>query len=175
MAKKWLAIYSAFFLGVLVLALFLTGVFQQGILPRLRGAGSKGGIETKPAEGRSGPAQLAKETPGTDAQPVGAAGGAEASHPDPSPTPQAPPSPPAPPKQGAIETAPQLKRLARVYEGMRPKEAASVLEKLDRALAARVLSEIRERQTAKILGVMSPQAAAELTRMLGQGKEEEPR
>jgi flagellar motility protein MotE (MotC chaperone) len=51
---------------------------------------------------------------------------------------------------------------------MRAKEAASVIEKLERPLAARVLSEIKDRQAAKILGAMNPAAAADLTRLLGQ-------
>jgi flagellar motility protein MotE (MotC chaperone) len=55
---------------------------------------------------------------------------------------------------------------------MRPKEAAAVLERLERPLAASVLREIRERQASKILGAMTPATAAELTRMLGQQAEE---
>jgi flagellar motility protein MotE (MotC chaperone) len=54
---------------------------------------------------------------------------------------------------------------------MRPKEAASVLEKLDRPFAARILADIRERQAARILGSMNPAAAAELSRLLGQPTE----
>jgi flagellar motility protein MotE (MotC chaperone) len=51
---------------------------------------------------------------------------------------------------------------------MRPKEAAAVIEKLERPLAVRILTEVRERQAAKILGAMNAAAAAELTRLLGQ-------
>ncbi len=76
--------------------------------------------------------------------------------------------PPKLAKDGAADKPGQVKRLARLYEGMRPKEAATVLEKLDRSLAAGVLSEIKDRQAAKILGAMSPGVAAELTRFLGQ-------
>jgi flagellar motility protein MotE (MotC chaperone) len=58
-----------------------------------------------------------------------------------------------------------------MYEGMRPKEAAGVMEKIERPLAARVLTEMRERQASKILGAMTPATAAELTRLLGQTSE----
>jgi flagellar motility protein MotE (MotC chaperone) len=51
---------------------------------------------------------------------------------------------------------------------MRAKEAAIVIEKLERSLAVKVLGEIRERQAAKILGAMNPAAAADLSRLLGQ-------
>jgi len=69
-----------------------------------------------------------------------------------------------------VEATPEagaaVKRLSRMYEGMRPKEAAGVLEKLDRELAAQMLAEINHRHAAKILAAMNPTAAAELTNQL---------
>jgi flagellar motility protein MotE (MotC chaperone) len=56
---------------------------------------------------------------------------------------------------------------------MRPKEAAGVLEKLERPLAAEVLGYMRERQAAKILGAMNADTAAELSRLLGQPRKED--
>lgn len=60
------------------------------------------------------------------------------------------------------------KRLARVYESMKPKEAAAVLEKLERPMAAQLLREIRDKQASKILAAMTPATAAELSRHLAQ-------
>jgi flagellar motility protein MotE (MotC chaperone) len=66
------------------------------------------------------------------------------------------------------EPAGRVKRLARLYEGMRAKEAAAVLERLERPLAMRILSLLSERQAGKILSAMNPSAAAEVSRLLGQ-------
>ena len=41
MSVKTIGLYSGFFAGMLVVALLVTGVFQQGILPRVSGAGKE--------------------------------------------------------------------------------------------------------------------------------------
>jgi hypothetical protein len=169
MSIKWIGIYSGFFLLMLLVALFATGVFQQRILPRLHA--EQGSEATKSDEGQ----EPSKDTAAGKTATAAEAKGAEPSRP-PEPPPTAAPvavtpeqtGPPKAAKDGAAEKPGQVKRLARLYEGMRPKEAATVLEKLDRSLAAGVLSEIKDRQAAKILGAMSPAVAAELTRFLGQ-------
>jgi hypothetical protein len=182
-------LYGGFFAGMLAVALLATGVLQQGILPRLSGraahpatgeaaAASHGTpAAEKTAEPAPPPPKSAAEAtePGQPVAvpvpaPVPAVGMAAHESPRPSGTP-APPAAVATKGTGGPEREGQAKRLARVYEGMRPKEAAAVLEKLDRALAAQVLAEIRDRQTSKILGAMNPAVAAELTRLLGQPAE----
>jgi hypothetical protein len=184
-------LYGGFFAGMLAVALLLTGVLQQGILPRLNGRSSHPATE-QPAPAPSGtpaveqsaaaqpaPAKSAAETTGAE-QPATGAASAPAPSPAPgmgaheAPRPSAAPALPpsvAAKGTGVPEREGQAKRLARVYEGMRPKEAAAVLEKLDRPLAAQVLAEIRDRQTSKILGAMNPATAAELTRLFGQPAE----
>jgi hypothetical protein len=161
MSMKAVALYGSFFVGVFVLALMVTGTFQRGILPRFsaRGATAGGEVEQpKPAEAAPA-AKMERTAP-------------EAAGPSAPPQPETAPAAPAKaPATAAGDAGTQVKRLARMYEGMRPKEAAAVMEKLDRTLAALVLTEIRERQAAKILGAMSPAAAADLTRMVGQAPE----
>jgi hypothetical protein len=173
MSIKAIGLYGGVFVGMLVLALFTTGTFQQGILPRLSGHGAN----ESAAEGASGST--------AEAGPKAFTPSGEAQKPPPPPVPslavaEAPPGPPAGTSEGAppvrreaaaaIEAGKeaQAKRLARIYEGMRPKEAAAVLEKIERPLATLVLQGIKERQTAKILAAMNPTVAAELTRLLGQ-------
>ena len=184
---KMLGVYGGVFVGMLALALFATGTFQQGILPRLSGHRGEGAGE--PSEAAHGSA-----TEGGPKVPVAAS----------EPQQPAAPSTPAPSATAAISPAPsatgpepaaaggrglatvpqrevapgieagrdaQVKRLARMYEGMRPKEAAAVLEKIERPLATQVLQEVKERQAAKILAAMNPSVAAELTRLLGPKEE----
>ena len=166
MSIKALGLYGGVFVGMLALALFTTGTFQQGILPRLSGHGASEGAPGPAAE--TGPKAPA---PSVEGQNPAAA--------PPVPLAEAPIEPTAgltnapPPVRGeaaaGIEAGreAQVKRLARIYEGMRPKEAAAVLEKIERPLATQVLQEIKERPAAKILAAMNPAVAAELTHLLG--------
>lgn len=178
MSAKWLGIYGGFFLTMLALALLVTGVFQQHLLPRLWASGGPAAHNTGEEEG-----QGKEEAQGTQS-PAGAANPAEPTPPPPSAAPTGateqaknavatpeilPRNPePKPVKDRSTDKDAQVKRLARMYEGMRPKEAASIMEKLERPFAVQVLSEIRDRQAAKILGAMNPATAAELARLFGQ-------
>ncbi len=192
MSMKWLGIYGGYFLIMVAVALFVTGVFQRGILPRVwnqgtaetpileKAAGSgderssamdRSGTEGKPGLGPVG--DQAAASAGTSpeaaiARPSASGGSGQGS---PTLEPQGPgPNPnQGPARESLSDKTAKVKRLARVYEGMRPKEAASVIEKLERPLAVEVLSEIKDRQTAKILGAMNPATAAEISRQLGQG------
>ena len=156
MSVKAVGLYGGVFFAALALALVVTGTFQHGILPRI--------VAHLP-----GPARDAPTAPPLDGQPTAAEPAARAVPDTPTPIlPQSVATRPAAPAATPPEAAAHVKRLARMYEGMRPKEAAAVLEKLDRPLAAQVLMEIRERQAAKILGALRPAAAAELTRLVGQ-------
>jgi hypothetical protein len=171
MSIKTLAMYGTFFVGMLLVALFVTGVFQQGILPRFSGGekseasrGHEGTSTAQPAVSpENGPSAQAQEKP----QLEGSHAVVNSAPPPAAPT----PSSDTPPQSQATDASAQVKRLARMYEGMRPKEAAGVLEKLERTLAARVLTEMKERQASKILGTMNPGTAAELSRLLGQTAE----
>jgi hypothetical protein len=74
-------------------------------------------------------------------------------------------SPPSPPRD------PGQERLVRLYEVMRPKEAAAVIGQLDPGLSVTILLGMRERQAAKILGQLPPKKAAELITRMGQIKQ----
>jgi MgtE-like protein len=74
-------------------------------------------------------------------------------------------SPPSPPRDLGQE------RLVRLYEGMRPKEAAAVIGQLDSGLSVTILLGMRERQAAKILGQLPPKKAAELITRMSQIKQ----
>jgi hypothetical protein len=168
MSIKTIGLYGGFFAGMFVVALFVTGVFQQGILPRFSGHGKD---EPKKHQAETG-------AKGVPEHPPTPAAGAPTAEPKSAPEPSGASAVPGvahaavPPVEGAKEVASDagapVKRLSKMYEGMRPKEAAGVLEKLGRPFAAQVLAEINPRQAAKILAAMNPTAAAELTRLLGQ-------
>ncbi|HSB73583.1 MAG TPA: hypothetical protein VLT62_30010 [Candidatus Methylomirabilis sp.] len=168
MSMKWMGVYSGFFVLALALALFVTGVFQERIMPRLHR--QEGAEAVKPEQAVESPKEPTAGKAATGDEPRTPENSRPNEPPSAAPTPPAVAQEPAPkPGTPALsEKQGQVKRLARLYEGMRPKEAATVLEKLDRPLAAGVLSEIKDRQAAKILGAMSPGTAAELTRLLGQ-------
>jgi len=178
MSAKWLGIYGGFFLTMLAVALLVTGVFQQRLLPRLwaseepaaENTGEEEGQDTAKAQGAQAPAVAANPAqpmpPPPSAAPAAATEQAKNAAPTPEILPRNPE--PNPVKARSIDRDAQIKRLARVYEGMRPKEAASIMEKLERPFAVQILSEIKDRQAAKILGAMNPATAAELARLLGQ-------
>ena len=61
---------------------------------------------------------------------------------------------------------PQAERfdeLARIYQAMKPKAAAIVLEQLSMEVQVAVAGRMRERSTAMVMAAMSPKAAAALT------------
>jgi len=58
--------------------------------------------------------------------------------------------------------------LSKVYEKMRPEEAASIVEKLDENLAIAILSKMEERQAGKILGAMDSKQAIKLSQKIGK-------
>jgi hypothetical protein len=70
-----------------------------------------------------------------------------------------------------VESRPELRggadrdldRLVALYEGMKPAQAAAVLEQLDPELSTRILLGMRARQAAKVLASLSPKRAADLT------------
>jgi hypothetical protein len=176
MSAKWLGLYAGFFLLVVVLTLVATGVLQQGILPRLTSRAKAAEAEEPAGKAEPGKPE-AKADAGTPAgkaepgKPEAAPALPPADHAEAAPAPGTP-APALPiaeaPRAGAPSKRepPPAARLARVYEGMRPKEAAAVLEQLDRPLAAAILGYVNERQAAKILGALPPKAAAEVMGLL---------
>jgi flagellar motility protein MotE (MotC chaperone) len=64
----------------------------------------------------------------------------------------------------------QLKRLARVYEDMRPREAARIFEQMDQALLLDVAGRMKPFKLAPVLGAMEPKKANQLTAELAKRK-----
>lgn len=57
----------------------------------------------------------------------------------------------------------RFKSLVTMYENMKPKDAARILDRLDIQILVEVTSQIAPRKMSEILGQMSPQAAEKLT------------
>lgn len=63
----------------------------------------------------------------------------------------------------------EIKKLVKLYDSMRPGDAARVINGLDPQLAADILTRVKARQSARILAALTPSRAAELSqRMTGQ-------
>lgn len=60
----------------------------------------------------------------------------------------------------------RILQVARVYQAMKPREAAAVFERLDPALQVQIALQMRERSVASVMAAMSPQAASALTAAL---------
>ena len=61
--------------------------------------------------------------------------------------------------------------LVKIYEGMKPKEAARIFDTLDLDILVSVVSKMSERKIAPILGIMDPERAKTLTIMLAEQKQ----
>jgi flagellar motility protein MotE (MotC chaperone) len=59
--------------------------------------------------------------------------------------------------------AARFKGIITMYEGMKPKDAAKVFDRLDMAVLFEIASQIAPRKMSDILGLMSPEAAERLT------------
>lgn len=68
--------------------------------------------------------------------------------------------------QQSEEQEKQLTSLVKVYEGMKPKDAAAILDELDAAVLMQVMSRMSERKMSPILAEMRPEVAREVTRRL---------
>ncbi|MFV0623249.1 MotE family protein [Sphingomonas sp. ac-8] len=62
----------------------------------------------------------------------------------------------------------QYDDLARIYQAMKPAQAAVVLEQLDLDVQMKVAQKMRERSAAMILGQMTPKGAAKLSMALAR-------
>lgn len=60
--------------------------------------------------------------------------------------------------------------LAKIYQGMRPEDAAPIIDRLDDATARAILAGMRERQVGAILAAMSRERAVVLTKLLAESR-----
>src|SRR5262249_60295469 len=56
--------------------------------------------------------------------------------------------------------------LSKIYESMKPEEAAPILDRLDETTATAILGRMKERQIGPILAVMNKERAVAVTRAL---------
>jgi flagellar motility protein MotE (MotC chaperone) len=149
------------FVGMLTVMMYATGVYQQGVRPyvapvlaRVKQTWEE--RQTKQAAPqvdlpRPVAAQVHTQQPGL-AEPAGLQQNGR--------VPEGPPSS-TPPEN-------ETKHLVRVYERMRAKDAASIVEQLEVPLAVEILSQMTDRQAARILGAMAPERAARITARLAE-------
>jgi flagellar motility protein MotE (MotC chaperone) len=71
----------------------------------------------------------------------------------------------------AVERTRSLKKLAKVYEAMPPKDAAAILSGMDVDIVLEVLRNMKERPAAQVLAALDPGRAAALSNMLSAQKE----
>ena len=60
----------------------------------------------------------------------------------------------------------RLAKLVKMYEGMPPEEAASILQSLPNPVVAQLLLRMRSRQATRIMGSLSADKAAEISKLL---------
>lgn len=67
-----------------------------------------------------------------------------------------------------VEVSKEIQDYAQTYSEMKPKEAAAIFESMtdDLDLAAKILYQMSAEDRGKILGVMDPEVAARLTRIM---------
>ncbi|NIA69448.1 MotE family protein [Pelagibius litoralis] len=65
----------------------------------------------------------------------------------------------------------QMKSLVKIYESMKPKQAARIFEELDMEVLLEVIERMKERKSAPILAQMNPQRAKTVTLELAQRRE----
>jgi len=68
----------------------------------------------------------------------------------------------------------KISSLVKVYEAMKPKDAARIFEELDMSTLLMVVDRMSERKVAPILAAMSPQKAMEVTQQLADQQKREP-
>lgn len=69
------------------------------------------------------------------------------------------------------QTEAQMQSLVKIYESMKPKDAARIFEELDMEVLLDVVERMKERKTAPILAEMNPQRAKSVTLELAQRRE----
>lgn len=66
-------------------------------------------------------------------------------------------------EQKAAAEGVKFKSIVTMYEGMKPKDAAKIFDRLDMAVLIEVASQIAPRKMSDIMGLMTPEAAERLT------------
>lgn len=66
-------------------------------------------------------------------------------------------------EQKAAAESVKFKSIVTMYEGMKPKDAAKIFDRLDMAVLIEVASQIAPRKMSDIMGLMTPEAAERLT------------
>ena len=69
------------------------------------------------------------------------------------------------------QTEAQIASLVKIYESMKPKQAARIFEELDMEVLLEVIERMKERKSAPILAQMNPQRAKTVTLELAQRRE----
>jgi flagellar motility protein MotE (MotC chaperone) len=69
------------------------------------------------------------------------------------------------------QTEEQFQSLVKIYESMKPKDAARIFEELDMEVLLEVIERMKERKTAPILAQMNPQRAKTVTLELAQRRD----
>ncbi|HIP79527.1 MAG TPA: hypothetical protein EYH07_13835, partial [Kiloniellaceae bacterium] len=69
------------------------------------------------------------------------------------------------------QTEAQMTSLVKIYESMKPKQAARIFEELDMEVLLEVVERMKERKSAPILAQMNPQRAKAVTLELAQRRE----
>lgn len=72
------------------------------------------------------------------------------------------------------EEAKRLSKLARLYNTMKPEEAVPILNELDDNLVISIFNKMEEEQVSKILALMDPQKAAQLSQGMLRVKSSNP-
>jgi flagellar motility protein MotE (MotC chaperone) len=169
--KLWIA-FGLIFSGMVMVFLVVTGVFREGIWPRVKPAAERALAKwrSQPEAGARRPATAERRQRTGTGNRLQASGSGSAVAEAGALT-----SSKADSQQGARgvgrgeEQQDDRARLVRLYTGMRPREAASIVEKLEPSLAAQILVRLPDRQAARILGSMDPEIAARLTRGMTRG------
>lgn len=73
-------------------------------------------------------------------------------------------------EQQSEEEKKRIASLVKIYEGMKPKSAASIFNTLDLDVLVAVMSEMSERRLSPILAVMNPERARTVTIILAEQK-----
>ena len=74
-------------------------------------------------------------------------------------------------KQHDTEQESQLGSLVKIYENMKPKDAAQIFEELEMDVLLDVVERMKERKVAPVLALMNPEKAREVTLELAQRRE----
>ncbi|BBB93183.1 MAG TPA: magnesium transporter MgtE [Methylomusa anaerophila] len=75
-------------------------------------------------------------------------------------------------KQKQQEEAKRWSKMARLYDSMKPAEAAAILKQLDDNTVTAILNKMEDEQVAKILALFDPAKAADLTREMLKGQKQ---